>query len=155
MSVETRSEPPLGGPEQETTAEQSAEHQQAQEQLQAWMALGKQASEAGGNFVRLLGLELKLALGDGRRLILVALALVPVLCLAWFGLSVLLAWLTYQQSLSVTLALVVFLLVQIVAALLLARLARKFARSFSLPATRRHVQALKEGVRDGAQTTGK
>ncbi len=112
------------------------------------------AALAGGDLVRLAGLELKLAAGDSGRLLLLALAVVPVVLLAWIGISVLLGWLVLLWLGSGTLAIITFILVQLLAMGVMAVYARKFARSLSFPATSRQLQALKEQL-NGAQDTGK
>ncbi|PLW81996.1 hypothetical protein CWI75_12975 [Kineobactrum sediminis] len=115
--------------------------------LQQTLATGRQLSE-------LLQLELKLAVGDGLRLLGVLLAMVSLVILAWLGLSVLLAWLAFLGSGSVALGLAGFLVVQLLALLLLWRAARVFQRSLGLPATRRQLKAMTGADNsDGTKTT--
>ncbi|MDO8862276.1 hypothetical protein Q6D67_11230 [Haliea sp. E1-2-M8] len=111
-------------------------------QLQAWATLLQQALATGRQLSKLLQLELKLAVADGLRLLFVRLAMVPVAVLAWLGLSVLLAWLVFLASGSVSLSLAGFVLVQLIALLLLWRAARVFQSSLGLPATRRQLRAM-------------
>lgn len=118
---------------------------------QTWL---EQAALAGGALVRLAGLELRLAAGDAGRLLVLGLAMLPLVLLAWIGLSVLLAWLAFIWLGSAALAIATFIAVQLVTLAIMAALARKFARSLSLPATRRQLNALKEQV-NGTQDTGK
>ncbi|MFN2288704.1 MAG: hypothetical protein ABR578_10280 [Chromatocurvus sp.] len=113
-----------------------------QAQLKAWLALGTQALAVVEQFASLLRLELGLAVADAGRLVMVVLAIIPLVFFAWLGLGLLLAWLVYAASTSVTLALVAFLLLQAGTLVLLLSAARRFQRSLGLPATRRQWQAL-------------
>ncbi|PRB84295.1 phage holin family protein [Pseudomonas sp. MYb185] len=112
------------------------------------------AALAGGDLVRLAGLELKLAAGDSGRLLVLGLAMLPIALLAWVGLSVLLAWLVFAWIGSQALAIVTFILVQVVALGVMVAYCRKFAKSLSFPATNRQLKTLKEQV-NGAQDAGK
>lgn len=112
------------------------------------------AALAGGDLLRLAGLELRLAAGDSGRLLVLGLAMVPLALLAWIGLSVLLAWLIYAWLTSTALAIATFILVQLVAMGVMAAYCRKFAKSLKFPATSRQLQSLKEQV-NGTQEAGK
>ena len=81
-------------------------------ELDAWIAMLRQAAAAGATLSSLAGLELRLALADGGRLLVLGMLILP--------LAVILA-------------------------------CRRYAASLSLPATRRHLQALMEGARDAAK----
>lgn len=122
--------------------------------MQAWFALLQLAQATGRQLTTLLQLELKLALADGQRLLGALLAMVPLVILAWLGLSILLAWLVFMGSGSVGLGLAGFVLVQLLALMLLWRAARAYRRSLGLPATRRQLRAIL-GAEDsnGAKTT--
>lgn len=123
-------------------------------QLQAWAALLQQTLATGRQLSELLQLELKLAVGDGLRLLGVVLTMASLAILAWLGLSVLLAWLAFLGSGSVALGLAGFLVVQLLALLLLWRAARVFQRSLGLPATRRQLRAMTGADNsDGTKTT--
>ena len=127
---------------------------QPEAQLQAWVSLLQLAQATGRQLSTLLQLELKLALADGQRLLGVLLAMVPLVILAWIGLSVLLAWLVFSGSGSVSLGLAGFVLIQLLALVLLWRAARVFKRSLGLPATRRQLRAIMgAGDSNGAKTT--
>ena len=112
------------------------------------------AALAGGDLVRLIGLELRLAAGDSVRLVVLGVAMVPLALLAWIGLSVLAAWLVLVWLGSETLAIVTFIAVQLLAIGVMAFYCRKFAKSLSFPATNRQIKALKEQVH-GSQGAGK
>ena len=141
MVDQTDSGRPEGPPEQATT------EAAVQDTVQEWVALGKQAGAAASTLGKLLGAELKLAGADTGRLIAVGLILLCVASMAWFGLSVLIAWLAYGQLDSVTLALLVFIVVQVVAILILVKAAMVFKRSLGLPATKRNVRAIVDSAR--------
>tara|TARA_R110002110_G_scaffold110071_4_gene274492 strand:- start:117889 stop:118392 length:504 start_codon:yes stop_codon:yes gene_type:complete len=126
----------------------------AEAQLQAWVSLLQLAQATGRQLSTLLQLELKLALADGQRLLGAILAMVPLVILAWTGLSVLLAWLVFLGSGSVSLGLAGFVLIQLLALVLLWRAVRVFKRSLGLPATRRQLRAIiGTGDSNGAKTT--
>ncbi|MEQ8800492.1 hypothetical protein [Haliea sp.] len=126
----------------------------AEAQLQAWFTLLQLAQATGRQLSTLLQLELKLALADGQRLLGVLLAMVPLVILAWTGLSVLLAWLVFLGSGSVSLGLAGFVLLQLLALMLLWRAVLVFKRSLGLPATRRQLRAIiGAGDSNGAKTT--
>lgn len=112
------------------------------------------AALAGGDLVRLAGLELRLAAGDSGRLLALGLAMVPIAVLAWIGISILLAWLVFAWLASTALAIVTFILVQVVAMGVIAGYCKKFAKSLKFPATSRQLQSLKEQV-NGTQEAGK
>ena len=76
------------------------------------MALSSQTGVAVKELGDLFRLELQLSFGDARRLLLTWLALIPVIILTWISATVLAAWLVYDFSASVTLALTTFMLLQ-------------------------------------------
>ena len=82
-------------------------------ELRAWMTLGTDALAMFEQLITLLRLELTLAIADGKRLILVGLAMIPLVLLAWIGFSVLVAWVVYAITASVAVGLSGFLLLQI------------------------------------------
>lgn len=112
------------------------------------------AALAGGDLIRLAGLELRLAAGDSGRLLALGLAMIPLALLAWIGFSVLLAWLVFAWLGSEALAIVTFVVVQVITIGIMLGYCKKFARSLSFPATTRHWKALKEQAH-GTQGTGK
>jgi hypothetical protein len=118
--------------------------------LTAWLSLGAEAGTVFQQFLALLRLEARLAVGDAGRLLAVFALMLPLALLSWVGLSMLLAWLVFSGSGSVALGITGFLAVQVVAMLLLALAARRFQRSLSFPATRRQWEALFEKTQDRA-----
>lgn len=123
------------------------------DELKASLDWLRQVSGVGSAYSRLFALELRMALGDSGRLLALGLLMVPVALLAWIGLVILLAWLVYQYSLSVTFALATFFLLQVVVLIVVALACRRYAKSLSLPATRRHLNALLAETRDEPSPT--
>ena len=123
------------------------------DELNAVLDWARQVSATGRAYSRLFGLELRLAVADSGRLLVVGLLMLPVAILAWIGLGVLLAWLVYQYSLSVGFALASFFLLQLTVLVALALACRRYSKSLSLPATRRHLNALLTEIRDEPSTT--
>jgi hypothetical protein len=132
------------------SAETAEETQGTADEVAAWLSLGAGAGTVLQQFLLLLRLEARLAVGDAGRLVAVLALMLPLALLAWVGLSVLLAWLVFSGSGSVALGITGFLAVQVVAMLLLALAARRFQRSLSFPATRRQWEALFEKTQDRA-----
>ncbi|MBM69107.1 MAG: hypothetical protein CME43_06475 [Haliea sp.] len=123
-------------------------------ELRNWQKFLEQAVEAGNQFSRLVALELKLAAGDAGRLILVVLAIVPLVILAWLGLTLLLAWQAYASTQSVALGLAVFTLLQLLTLGWLWTAARRYARTLALPVTRRQLRTMM-GADNGAESQAK
>ncbi|MEA3298908.1 MAG: hypothetical protein U9R22_01640 [Pseudomonadota bacterium] len=120
-------------------------------ELDAWLGMLRQAAAAGATLSSLAGLELRLALADGRRLLLLGLLILPLAGLAWLGFSALVGWWVWQALDAVTHGLLAFLALQLGALLAVILACRRYAASLSLPATRRHLRALMEGAGDGAK----
>ncbi|HDZ56476.1 MAG TPA: hypothetical protein ENH64_08365 [Pseudomonas xinjiangensis] len=116
------------------------------------MDWAKNAGATAGDLIKLMFLELKLAMSDTRRIVVLGLAMVPLALLAWIGLSVLLAWWAYVPSESVTLALCVFLAVQVVPIIIMLSMIKKYSKSLSLPSTKKQMAAFKEGFQSGSET---
>ena len=115
-------------------------------ELRAWMTLGTDALAMFEQLITLLRLELTLAIADGKRLILVGLAMIPLVLLAWIGFSVLVAWVVYAITASVAVGLSGFLLLQIGVLGILVLAARRFSRSLGFPASRRQLNAILQGA---------
>lgn len=139
MTVPGQSTPESGDP-----GGQPQEQQPLLNELKSSVQWLEHAALAGGDLVRLAGLELRLAAGDSGRLLVLAVAMVPIAILAWIGLSALLGWLVYAWLDSVALGIVTFIAVQLVALGVMAAYCKKFAKSLSFPATNRQLKALKE-----------
>ncbi len=133
-------------------------HQQQQQplldELKSSLEWLEHAALAGGDLIRLAGLELRLAAGDSGRLLALGLAMVPLALLAWIGISVLLGWLVFAWLGSQALGIVTFVVVQLVAIGIMLAYCKKFSKSLSFPATSRQLKALKEQAH-GTQDTDK
>ncbi|MFN2327548.1 MAG: hypothetical protein ABR612_01390 [Chromatocurvus sp.] len=135
-------------------ASAGAKSESAGGDLQAWLALGGQAFAVIEQLATVLRLELGLAVADTKRLLIVVLAMIPLVLLAWLGFCALLAWLAVVASHSVTLGLATFLLLQLGSLYLLARAARRFQSSLGLPVSRRHLRALMKNPSTGSGEPG-
>jgi len=118
------------------------------DELKAALDWFRQLAGLGGAYSRLFALELRLALGDARRLLILGLLMIPVALLAWIALGALLSWLVYGYSRSVTWGLTAFFLIQTLTLAGLALTCRRYVASLSLPATRRHLHDLLAETRD-------
>lgn len=127
--------------------------QPLQEELKASLEWLAQAAQATGDLSRLALLELRLAVGDSGRLVILSLVMIPVFLLAWTGLSVLLAWSAFAWLGSVALAIGVFTGLQVVILGVLLMYWRKYARSLSLPVTSKRLQAIREQAHGAQKTT--
>jgi len=114
------------------------------EQLGAWL---RQVTVAGSELANLFRLELQLTLGDARRLVMVGIVLLPMLILCWIALGVLVSWLAYSFTASVTLALTVFFLLQMAAVGFLISQAVKFKRQMGFRRTKAHAHQLMQGAK--------
>lgn len=142
------------GPESGDAGGQPQQSQSLLGELKSSVEWLEHAALAGGDLLRLMGLELRLAAGDSGRLLALGLAMVPVALLAWIGLSILLGWLVFAWVGSVALGIATFVVIQLLVMGVMAAYCRKFARSLSFPATSRQLKALKEQV-NGSQDAGK
>lgn len=122
-------------------------------ELQAWLDWFKHAASAGGDLAKLARMELSLAVGDTKRIILLALLAIPLAVFTWVGLSALLAWLVYIPTQSVSGAIGVFIAVQVIPLLIIAVSIKRYRKSWEFAATREHLKAFKEGAESAAQTT--
>ena len=124
-----------------------------QDEIQAWAEWLKHAASAGSDLAKLAAMELRLALGDTKRIILLALVAVPLLLLTWIGFSVMVAWLVYLPTQLVVAAIAAFLVVQLIPLALIWWSIKRYGKSWSFTATREHVKAFKEGAESAAKTT--
>ncbi|MBL4832755.1 MAG: hypothetical protein JKY26_02180 [Pseudomonas sp.] len=122
-------------------------------ELQAWLEWFKHAGAAGADLAKLARMELSLALGDTKRIVLLGLLAIPLAVLTWLGLSVLIAWLCYIPTQSVSAAIGMFIGVQVVPLLLIAMSVKRYRKSWAFAATREHLKAFKEGAESAAKTT--
>ncbi len=115
--------------------------------FELWMAWISETASTGSTFAELLAAEVRLALGDAGRLLMLALLSLPVVLLAWLGLTSLIAWLLGSASDSVSVGLLAFLLQQCTLLAVMGWLWKRYKRSLSLPLTRQHWQAFTGGMR--------
>jgi len=131
-------------PESGDAGGQEQPRQPLKDELKSSLAWLEHAALAGGDLVRLAALELRLAAADSGKLVGLALAMVPLLLLAWIGLSGLLGWLVFAWSGSVAWGIVMFIIVQLAALGIMAINCKKYSKSLSFPATSRQLKTLKE-----------
>ncbi len=109
---------------------------------------------AVADLFNLFQVELRLAAHDTKRLLMISLLILPVLFLAWIGISTMLFWLVFQQTTSVAYGLFAFTALQLLALFGIRLQIKKYRRSLGLPATSKQVKAFAEGVRRaGTQST--
>ena len=147
--------PGENSPESGDAGGQEQVRQPLKDELKSSLAWLEHAALAGGDLVRLAALELRLAAADSGKLAVLGLAMVPLLLLAWKGLSVLLAWGVYAWLGSVALGIAAFILLQVVALGILAAKCKEYAKSLKCPATSRQLKTLKEessGTQEAAKS---
>ncbi len=110
-----------------------------------WRELLNLTADMGTDLGHLLLLELRLALSSAGRIVILALVCLPLLFLAWLGLSTLPAVLLYQWSGSAALAVFLFLMIQVLALGLAGAALARYSRALSLPNTRRQLRNLVNG----------
>ncbi|TVP90939.1 MAG: hypothetical protein EA348_05015 [Pseudomonadaceae bacterium] len=127
-----------------------------EQELSAWLAWIQQAAEAGGTFAQLLQTEVRLALRSARQLLLLGMLMLPLLLMAWLGMSSAVGWLAFTSSGSVLLGLLAFTAVQLVVLVLLGRKAKILRRRLRLPATKQQIESFMHGAsKDGHTPTGR
>lgn len=94
--------------------------------------------------------EISLAKEDFGRLVLVCVLIVPIFLLTWVALSVMLAWIVYELSMSALLGFTTFAAIQLATSLILLRKFKTYRRNLSLPATRAQISMIIEEVRHEA-----
>lgn len=115
----------------------------------AWL---RQVAAAGGELATLLRLEWQLTLGDARRMVLLALLLVPLMLFAWLVFSLLLGWLIWQASGLVVVALLGVLALHLLGIGLLLRQLRRYRASLGFRRTHAHLKRLMQGATNEAST---
>ena len=123
----------------------SAEKSEPLDELQIWNRWLQQAAANGSDLFQLLQLELRLAVSDSSRLLVLALLFIPLLMLAWVGFSALLAWLVYLLNMSVTQGLLAFFIIQILGLVGVFTGWQHYKKSLTLPLTRQHISQLVGG----------
>lgn len=113
-----------------------------------WGALLQQTAEMGGDVARLLLLELQLSLSSLKRMLVLSVAMLPVLLLAWVSLSAVPAVLVYEYMGSPTLAVGCFVLIQVLTLFLLRMAVTRYSRTLGLPLTRKQLRQFRGGQRE-------
>lgn len=115
------------------------------DELQLWADWLQQSAVIGANIFQLLLLELRLAIADSKRLLVLALLFIPMLILTWIGFTALLAWLVYLLNTSITQSLLAFFISQMLGLLGIYMSWTYYKKSLSLPLTRQHIQNIVGG----------
>ena len=111
-------------------------------ELEALITWGQGLAAMLAALSRLAGAELRLALGDLKRLLAIGVLVIPVSVFAWLGLSVLIGWWCYVGSGSVSLGLAGFIAMQVLVILVARMMLRRFTASIALSHTRAQWHAL-------------
>jgi hypothetical protein len=106
-----------------------------------WLRLLQLSADVGADLGQLAVLELRLALASLGRMLLLAIAFLPLALLAWLGMSGLPAVLCYEFSGSLALGLLVFLALQLLALWALVTAWARYRKTLALPRTRRQLQS--------------
>lgn len=122
--------------------------------LDATLTWLRDVSELGAILSRLAIAELRLAVGDMGRCLVLALLALPLLLLAWIGLCVLVSWFAYSLSGYPGAGFAAFFLLQVVPLLVIKWLLSKYSRSFGLPETRYQLKRLFEDAGYGKKKSG-
>jgi len=136
-------------PKDEALIEPSPPHNN--DEIATWIAWLDQALDAGIDIAQLLQLEIRLAVGDLRRMLVLFLVALPMFLLTWISFVSLVAWLASEYFESVAAGLLTFLGIQIIVLIGLRFFWNRYKRSLRLPLTRQHLQAFLGGIRDEAQ----
>lgn len=145
--------PGENNPESGDAGGQEQVHQPLQEELKSSLAWLEHAALVAADLARLGLLELRLAAGDSGRLVVLGLAMIPILLLAWIGVSVLVGWSLFVWINSVALAIAGFIAVQLITLGIMALLIKKYVRSLSFPVTNQRLRALKEQANGSEEAT--
>lgn len=145
-----------GSPDQAHTEESDNTDQESLTStlIEQLTTLAGQTTQNVQEISELFRLELKLTIGDARRLLLTWLALLPVIILTWISSCVLIAWLVYDASASVTAALTTFTLLQLTLCIALLKMRKRFRSGLGFKRTRKHTERLLQGMTDEAQRPG-
>mgnify|MGYP003625293307 FL=1 len=129
----------IENPETASSEDSTVKSEQLDE-LQVWASWLRQAEAIGSDIFELLLLEVRLAVSDSKRLLVLALLFLPMLMLTWIGLSILLAWLVYLLNMSVTQGLLTFFMIQFLGLIAIAMGWNHYKKSLTLPLTRQHIR---------------
>lgn len=128
--------------------------QESESEFSIWSTWLKQATEAGTDFAELFALEMRLAVGDAGRMLVLMVVAIPLLLFSWLGLSVLIAWVVGEYQTSVLWGLATFLGIQLATLGTIFCLWQRYKRSLTLPLSRQYLKEFMGGFSaDEARTT--
>ena len=110
--------------------------------LMGWL---QEAASTSSEIFDLFQLEVRLAVIDIKRLILLTRLFVPMLVLAWMSLSAVLMWSVYLLNTSVLQGLLFLCVLQFAGLFGIAIGLKYYQKSLSLPLTRQHIRQFIEG----------
>ncbi|MEQ8406910.1 MAG: hypothetical protein RKH07_01370 [Gammaproteobacteria bacterium] len=114
----------------------------------------KDLTEAGSLLSRLAIAEVRLALSDFRRSLVLGLVAIQVMLLAWAGFCAFIAWSIYLASGYTIIGIATFLLLQVIMLVVIRLLQKRLHKSMRLPETRRQLQSILEDFGYGQGSTG-
>lgn len=109
------------------------------------MELLQSAAATGSDIIGLLQLELRLAVIDIKRLLLLAKLFIPMLVLSWMSLSSVLAWHVYLLNASISQGLWFLCIFQFLGLLCIGVGLKTYQKSLTLPLTRQHIRQILKG----------
>lgn len=115
------------------------------DEMNALMGWLQSAASTGSEIFDLFKLEVRLAVTDVKRLILLSKLLVPMLVLAWMSLSAVLAWHVYLLNISVSQGLLFLCCLQFLGLFGVTFGLKYYQKSLTLPLTRQHIRRFVEG----------
>ncbi len=122
--------------------ENKADKSEQIDQLQLWSSWLEQAGVLSADIFQLLQLEVRLAISDSKRLLVLVVLFIPMLMLTWIGFSVFLAWQVHLLNMSVTQGLLAFFLIQLLGLVSIILGLNYYRKSLSLPLTRKNIRRL-------------
>ncbi|MGR6874332.1 hypothetical protein ACU6U9_18980 [Pseudomonas sp. HK3] len=105
----------------------------------------QQAVSTGSDILELFQLEMKLAITDAKRLMVLARLFVPILMLTWVSFSAALSWHIYLLDESVSQGLISFCAFQMLGLFGIAVGWKHYSKSLKLPLTRQHIRQFIKG----------
>ncbi len=132
-------------PHNSASAHDKAEKPDLFDEMNVLMAWLQSVASTGSEIVDLFQLELRLAITDVKRLIVLIKLLLPMLILAWISLSAVLSWHVYLLNTSVSQGLWCLCILQFLGLFGIAMGLKKHQRSLTLPLTRQHIRTFVEG----------
>jgi tetrahydromethanopterin S-methyltransferase subunit E len=113
--------------------------------LSLWTAWLHEASGTGSEIAGLFQLELKLALANLGRMILLAISVLPLVLILWIGATATIAWAVYEMTDVAVSAFIAFTLIQLAALLSIAIAWNAYRKRLTLPMTRKQLHMFMRG----------